>query len=94
MSTLQNADVNRHNVHICSTENPYATIQHQLELPKLNVLCTTPWDVYRLAFFLKNSQYSFLSGTGFPLSQIKICIAMCSKKMELWLFFIVKSAVT
>ena len=93
MSTVQNADVNRHNVHICSTENPYDTIQHQLELPKLNVLCSTPWDVHSPAFFLKNSQYS-LSGTGFPLSQIKTCIAMCSKKMELWLFFIVKSAVT
>ena len=59
MSTLQNADVNHHNVHICSTENPYATIQHQLELPKLSVLCTTPWeDVYSPSFFLKNSQYS------------------------------------
>lgn len=38
MSTLQHADVNSHNVHICSTENPHATTQHQHELPKLNVL--------------------------------------------------------
>ena len=34
-----NVKVNRHNVHIWGEENPHATIEHEKDSPKVNVLC-------------------------------------------------------
>jgi len=35
-----NGAVNRHNVRIWGSENPYAYVQHQRDSPKVNVFCT------------------------------------------------------
>jgi hypothetical protein len=44
--------VNRHNVHICGTEQPHAQIEHQCDSPKLNVFCAVSREkVYGPFFF-------------------------------------------
>jgi hypothetical protein len=55
--------VNRHNLRIWGMENPHATIEHELDSPKVNVFCAiSRTKVYGPFFFMEKtvSGHSYL----------------------------------
>lgn len=51
-----NGKVNRHNVRIWGTNNPYTIIEHERDSPKVNVFCaTSKTQVYGPFFFNENT---------------------------------------
>ena len=48
-----NGKVNRHNVRIWGEENPHATIEHERDLPKVNVFCAISKNMFLAHFSLR-----------------------------------------
>jgi len=54
--------VHRHNVCICSTENPHKMVQHERVSPRINVFCAmSTWKIYRPFFFCEDT----VTGTSY-----------------------------
>ena len=49
----RNGKVNRHNVCIWGKENPYATIEHERDSPKVNVFVPSRKTMFMALFFLR-----------------------------------------